>query len=186
MSPTVQALPTTYEGVQFRSRIEARWAVFFDHLGVRWDYEPEGFALPSGNYLPDFWLPDQDCYFEVKGTPPIEHESQLARELNEATGKRVMIAYGRMPRRREIDSCGPDFPGKWFDTIELYDRGWDNHYAWCICERCGTAGIEFDARSERLPCQCYPQINKRRNGDHPRILLAYDIARTQRFWDPKQ
>lgn len=26
-------------------------------LGVEWHYEYEGFALPSGNYLPDFWLP---------------------------------------------------------------------------------------------------------------------------------
>jgi hypothetical protein len=36
---------TTYQGCRFRSRIEARWAVFFDNLGIKWWYEPEGFSL---------------------------------------------------------------------------------------------------------------------------------------------
>lgn len=53
----IPALPTRHAGVLFRSRLEARWAVFFDHLGIRWEYEPEGFRLPSGEgYLPDFRL----------------------------------------------------------------------------------------------------------------------------------
>jgi hypothetical protein len=36
---------TYYRGCRFRSRIEARWAVFFDTLGIKWWYEPEGFSL---------------------------------------------------------------------------------------------------------------------------------------------
>ena len=35
------ALPTKYAGIQFRSRLEARWAVFFDALKIKWEYEPE-------------------------------------------------------------------------------------------------------------------------------------------------
>lgn len=51
------AIPTKYKGYQFRSRLEARWAGFFDLMGVSWEYEPEGFMLPSGRqYLPDFRL----------------------------------------------------------------------------------------------------------------------------------
>jgi hypothetical protein len=57
-SSLIAALPATYGGVLFRSRTEARWAVFLDALGVRWEYEREGYALPCGNYLPDFWLED--------------------------------------------------------------------------------------------------------------------------------
>ncbi len=40
-SPNVKALETHYRGWRFRSRIEARWAVFFDALGISWDYELE-------------------------------------------------------------------------------------------------------------------------------------------------
>jgi hypothetical protein len=43
---------TVYKGVCFRSRLEARWAVFFDLLGWPWQYEP----LQLGRYLPDFAL----------------------------------------------------------------------------------------------------------------------------------
>jgi hypothetical protein len=51
-------IETVYRGCRFRSRLEARWAVFFDALGLRWEYEKEGFELPSGErYLPDFWIP---------------------------------------------------------------------------------------------------------------------------------
>jgi len=58
MSDTqIKAIETHYKGYRFRSRLEARWAVFFDAIGIDWEYEKEGYQLPCGNYLPDFWLP---------------------------------------------------------------------------------------------------------------------------------
>ena len=51
----IKPIETEYNGYRFRSRLEARWAVLFDALGVKYEYEPEGFELPSGKkYLPDF------------------------------------------------------------------------------------------------------------------------------------
>lgn len=47
---SIPAIPTTYASVRFRSRLEARWAAFFDLLGWRWVYEP--FDLKG--YIPDF------------------------------------------------------------------------------------------------------------------------------------
>ncbi len=71
---TIKAIETRYAGCRFRSRLEARWAVFFDTLGVRWEYEPEGLLFDDGTrYLPDFRLPDLRIWFEVKGDPwPID------------------------------------------------------------------------------------------------------------------
>lgn len=46
----LQAIPTRYRGTQFRSRLEARWAAFFDLVGWSWNYEP--FDLLG--YVPDF------------------------------------------------------------------------------------------------------------------------------------
>lgn len=40
----IKAIETKYHGHVFRSRIEARWAVFFDTIGVSWEYEKEGFV----------------------------------------------------------------------------------------------------------------------------------------------
>lgn len=53
----MQIKETRYSGITFRSRLEARWAVFFDKLGLKWEYEPEGFQLDQGvGYLPDFFV----------------------------------------------------------------------------------------------------------------------------------
>lgn len=63
----MKAIETVYNGYRFRSRLEARWAVFFDSAGIRYQYEPEGFVLSDGTYyLPDFYLPEHKCYVEVK------------------------------------------------------------------------------------------------------------------------
>ena len=63
----IKAVETIYKGYLFRSRLEARWAVFFDALGIKWEYEPEGLLLSDGtSYLPDFYLINFNCYFEVK------------------------------------------------------------------------------------------------------------------------
>lgn len=55
---TIKAIETVYNGYRFRSRLEARWAVFFDALGIKYIYEKEGYELDGlGRYLPDFWIP---------------------------------------------------------------------------------------------------------------------------------
>jgi len=81
MTATIQAIETVYKGYRFRSRLEARWAVFFETLGIAWRYEEEGYKSRYGYYLPDFrlyfpkkdlWRPEDtptDLFVEVKGNP---------------------------------------------------------------------------------------------------------------------
>ena len=70
---TIQAIETEYKGCRFRSRLEARWGVFLDTLGVPWEYEPQGFEIgpefQRRRYLPDFYLPTLGTWVEVKGDP---------------------------------------------------------------------------------------------------------------------
>lgn len=78
MVGSIKAIETEYAGVRFRSRLEARWAVFFDALGLKWEFEPEAFRLEEGDgYLPDFYLPDfhtrSGVFVEVK--PELERVS---------------------------------------------------------------------------------------------------------------
>lgn len=78
-------IETEWRGCRFRSRLEARWAVFFEEAGIAWQYEPEGFetdqcieegslvedpdeANPPVRYLPDFLLPETKTWVEVKGS----------------------------------------------------------------------------------------------------------------------
>lgn len=64
----IKSIDTKYDGYRFRSRLEARWAVFFNSLGVKYQYEPQGFELNDGTaYLPDFFLPETEEWAEVKG-----------------------------------------------------------------------------------------------------------------------
>lgn len=68
----MKAIETFYGGCRFRSRLEARWAVFFDYLDIPWLYEPQGYQIGNRyektvNYLPDFWLPRDGLWAEVKG-----------------------------------------------------------------------------------------------------------------------
>ena len=53
----MKRVDTEYKGYLFRSRLEARWAIFFDACGVDWEYEPEGYDLGEGLcYVPTFLL----------------------------------------------------------------------------------------------------------------------------------
>jgi hypothetical protein len=96
--------PTEYNGIAFRSRTEARWAVVFEQLGWDYQYEPEIFDLPIGRYLPDFYLPSQQAYFEVKPKEPNYKERSKASQLCEATCCTVVVSTGRPnPRRSDFD-----------------------------------------------------------------------------------
>lgn len=101
----LKAIETKYNGYRFRSRLEARWAVFFDSWEVKYEYEPEGFDLsevegakdflgPSNTwYLPDFYLPDYNYYVEIK--PDISNASEeFKKPLTLAKKKQVMIVFG--------------------------------------------------------------------------------------------
>jgi hypothetical protein len=88
----IRPIETMWRGFRFRSRTEARWAVFLTAAGINFEYEAEGFALPSGWYLPDFWLPERKLWLEIKGDQPTVHELQKGTEL--AAASRHWLAFG--------------------------------------------------------------------------------------------
>lgn len=109
----IQAIETSYNGYRFRSRLEARWAVFFDALAVDWAYEYEGFALPIGGYLPDFLIryytppgvlaiaerrgtiqyirERYDLWIEIKGPRPTLLELERVRLVAKETDSYAMV-----------------------------------------------------------------------------------------------
>ena len=90
----IKAIETVYNGYRFRSRLEARWAVFFDALGIEYQYEPEGFDLgEDGWYLPDFYLPNEKLYVEVKGENPDDDYSLKLKSFRDSV-KGILLVVG--------------------------------------------------------------------------------------------
>jgi hypothetical protein len=90
----MKPIETRYAGCRFRSRLEARWAVYFDNLGIAWHHEPQAFVLSTGEgYLPDFHLPRYGggMYVEVK---PMGDPSFKAKQLAAESGHMVLLANG--------------------------------------------------------------------------------------------
>lgn len=106
----MKAIKTFYDGIEFRSRLEARWAVFFDNLHIKWRYEHEGFEFSNGTrYLPDFWLPtfNGGCFAEVKPTDLNDKELAKAMMLCIESKKEVLLLVD-VPEMRCIQYFTPN------------------------------------------------------------------------------
>jgi hypothetical protein len=91
-APKARAIETQYKGYRFRSRLEARWAVYFDTMGIEWDYEKEGYDLDGIWYLPDFWLKPFKMWLEVKPEKFNADEFEKCHRLVLATGHECIMA----------------------------------------------------------------------------------------------
>lgn len=172
----IQAIETVYKGCKFRSRLEARWAVFFETLGLRWNYEPEGFRLSKRLYLPDFFLPDHRFYFEVKPVPNPEPMGFLS-EFAEQSGCRVFLLEGQIPWFNHRDCLNGD-KDEW--CREFFSEGEDSCLP-CICPKCGAFGLAFSGWADRIVCCERPDVGRYNGEDHERLRLAYSEARKARF-----
>lgn len=86
-------LITEYGGVTFRSKLEARWAAYFDRCGIPWEYEP---AQLDG-WTPDFRLvlDGVGVYAEVK--PVTEFPMDVAERIVNASGREDVLILGQGP-----------------------------------------------------------------------------------------
>src|SRR5262245_7598362 len=93
----IQPIETVYRGYRFRSRLEARWAVFLDVAEIPWQYETQGFDLNGVRYLPDFWLPRENHFLEIKPDRSSWPDAKLQLVLStlaNISGKNVFLLSG--------------------------------------------------------------------------------------------
>jgi hypothetical protein len=96
----INPIETRYAGCRFRSRLEARWAVFFDKLDIKWEYEPQGYVVNGQPYLPDFLLPKLSVSVEVKGEASRLDLNLLANAMGEHWRMTLILgAIPTMPKR---------------------------------------------------------------------------------------
>lgn len=186
----VEAIETEYGGQTYRSRTEARWAVFFDGLGISYDYEKTRLTLSTGEvYIPDFYLSEFRAWFEVKpdNDAVVTEEAAKARRLAaDKPGQQVWLAIG--PPNKDLANVLT--LNEWAAQVSieeilstpenryrfLEDRRDDAVY-WLQADfvaggfrhsfMVGGPGVSTD--HDRLPLL------------HGRVAEAYEAARTQRW-----
>lgn len=181
----LKPITTYYKGYKFRSRLEARWAVFFDHCGVKWEYEPEGFELENGQlYLPDFLLHglegrvQGDLWVEVKGQMTEESARKIfafsgipARETfpksEECVVKRPILVVGAIPDGETMYEIDRSVEDDGYSDLKWH---WANAFNFFTVD-----GDYFVA---------HPGVNKTGGfelfGDDGSYLLDRDDAKTER------
>ena len=180
---------TEYKGYLFRSRLEARWAVFFDSLGVRWEYESEGYDLGDGiQYLPDFLLHGVtidhalyeekcDVYVEVKGQMTKEDAEKIER-FYEAGGpesdavelsKTAVLVVGKIPDGTcmgEIIQSIYDASDDWFYNFATIDGDWYTAYPGVdrkgVCSLFGDDTNYLNHMNERATERAYRRARQAR------------------------
>ena len=193
---TIPAIETRFDSILFRSLREARYAVFFDVLGLEYQYEPEKFDTSDGRYIPDFFLPgigDEDdsyrptgAYIEIKGVNPTPEQCERMKSLWEQTEKENCI-------------LGPDIGVGW--GIREEDETTAKFISQCaLCGQIGISHAGFSSNGDPMGpsgfCHgCWPAVILAREwgtddyfmqdypitDKSPLILLAHETAKSARF-----
>lgn len=192
-----KAIETHYNGYRFRSRLEARWAVFFDAAGIKYEYEPEGFELDDGTkYLPDFYIPhfkgrgrgingEDGIYVEIKGnlTEADLHKIMLFSgfEQRQPTDTRIII-FGQIPDVKWIPGGYWTGSNEWYEGFYSFDYNKDEDeyfynllfsegdYYWAQPKVGKNGGLVLD-----YPDNPYDYVDNKRTAE------AYMKARQARF-----
>ena len=105
----ITPIETIYKGRRFRSRLEARWAIFFDAIDIGWEYETEGYQIGPTKYLTDFKLlsfgsTKVDLFVEIKPRKPSIDEIKKCYEVSVGTNTDMLLICGTpgLPEFSEI------------------------------------------------------------------------------------
>lgn len=183
---TIKAIETEYHGYRFRSRLEARWAVFFDSLQVEWLYEFNAFETTVGNYLPDFLLPksrpawwplypgepeermtaSDGVYMEVKPTHPTDLEICKLRDvsLQETRGAVFLCGIETHPKQKNI--VNPFNLTAWTGLV--------------FCDDCQALHVFCDCQCVPHEVEC-PTCSQLLDPYSLKIKEAGDKAKSRRF-----
>lgn len=199
MQVIIKPKRTTYNGICFRSRLEARWAIFFDAVGVEYQYEPEYDEVQAGlgyaYYKPDFLMPSLNCYIEIKPKEPKDIE------VNKAAGwadihQDIYIFYElRLPSKESESAWLMSWSNKHKQVILSKSYWWTEclvcqriaiteygEYPHECLDKCYTGEtlddiFDFYLMSDReMDDEVYPYSSR-----SPRLFKAYTSARQATF-----
>lgn len=79
------------KGIWMRSTWEIEIAKWLDKQGWKWLYEPKRFELKDRTYSPDFYLPEQNVYWEVKGWFHERHQETIRQFRELFPNERIVV-----------------------------------------------------------------------------------------------
>ena len=198
-SDEIRAIETRYKGYRFRSRLEARWAVFFDALEIPWEYEPEGYDLgttgPPGDQIVYPWyLPD----FRIDGAMFVEIKPRFSKPLSNGEEKRFIAsgmvdAIVNLPRLSQVTQqrsmllSGSPWVGEYDLFLFEGDDPWahaERVIAWefADCRKCdGLWLANDDYGATAIICRCDAEKWKTPIIHGERVMRAFQSARSARF-----
>lgn len=160
--PSIKAIETLYDGVNFRSRLEARWAVLFDCLELPYLYEPEGYTDGKTRYLPDFFLPTLDAFVEIKPTLEAINAAAIRKtEMLSNLGKPIYIFAGEV-------GCG---------SVRVPDLIGTRTWSFCHCMQCRVTNLAPNKYNFRCRCSESYLLTL----DSPQLISAILVAKQVRF-----
>jgi len=179
-------METFYNGISFQTRLEARWAVFYDDLSITYNYwrevtHSDGWVSPS-----HFWLPEQHIFVLIKGSSE-DGEATDSRDFEAeavAVAKRekcnIYTFFGQIPiveSRVTLDYGDPnnDSAHVVYYAESEEEGGFDHYHAWCECPVCGMLDVQYGGRAARNSCGCL-QGDRDHNSGSPRLRVAYKAA----------
>ncbi|MGH3626303.1 MAG: hypothetical protein ACRDRL_02490 [Sciscionella sp.] len=128
----MSAIPTFYDRIEYRSRLEARWAAFFDQLGWQYIYEP----FDADHYIPDFIIHgDGPLLVEIKPVVTPEEYELVATEIDGRLGDddgawlNGVVVFGISPL---------PYAGYYLDSRVASISG---EAGWYRCPACGAFAI---------------------------------------------
>jgi len=195
---------TAYDGIRYRSRQHARWAVFFDILGLEHFYEPQAFRVGSAVHSPTFLLPGlgndlhtrgaltiPGVFVDLQVAAPTARELEITKTISQHTDKNVCIFYGtgmtsglewwpsvlEKPRPCFFSQC--PFCGRFgISSTGLEDgerEGWAGVH--------GHACMEEHKIPERYNVRGHCSQDLLVTPHSPALNIAYEAARTFKFGD---
>jgi len=160
---------TAYGPRYYRSKTEARWAAWFDRMQIPFHYEPSKVDLGFCNYVPDFYLPDQNAYFEVKAGNYGPTQIKKIKSLAEVTHCHTYLfgngRFAEEPNNRQ------GYGYVWRPDGSLYG---DDYFTWCICPICDAVDVALLGKAKNMTCQCIRTTKRTLYADeHVRIARAF-------------
>lgn len=198
MEKRIKAIPTKWKGITYRSRLEARWAVFFEEMKWRFMYEPEGYVVSENEcYLPDFLLfthEDFPVFVEIKPTWP-DNDIEKLRTFADRAPHSLLLAIGfpgTVPRG-ECDLVGGYNLTLLHGTDCEECRGeCEKPHVFACCRKCDSVILWFPPEDDEWVCGCCTEMplephtsekcgDKTGTGIQTRIQKAFCQAINQRF-----
>lgn len=143
----MKAKKTLYNGYKFRSKLEAKWAVFFDLCGIKYDYEPEAFICFDGSqYTPDFFLYDvslrsdytiSGVFVEIKPQNFNDYDRKYQERISSAVETLIVLVGDPVYSTDQTER--PNFQ---------YSPVWDSAMILMYCENCNKFKFDYGTNSK--------------------------------------